>query len=400
MTERVGTKTVDIRRSLEADSSARLERYSKHPELGPRLLFFSGGTALNAAAVYLKRFTHNSIHLVTPFDSGGSSAKLRQAFSMPAVGDMRSRMIALADTSILGHPEVIALFSHRLPAEGENLALRREVELLAKGEGDLIVRVPYPMAALIAEYIAEFLRWAPPEFPFPGASIGNLILTGGYLKQERKLDPIAFLFSQLVSVRGIVRTITSENLQLRVTTESGREVVGQHLITGKEAAPLGEAISSIALVGSEGEPAHSRVRASRRELIGSAELIVFPPGSFFSSLLANLLPEGVSAAIQANDAPRVFVPNLGCDPELYGISLRQQVEILEQHIRSEATNPAQARGLDILLTDSSLHPEVDSAFASWLEARGIQLLDQDLRSWREDGLYDELKLVEALLALT
>jgi len=398
--DRLGGDAVNISRDRSADNSARIERYAKQPELGPRLLFFSGGSALNAAARYLKRFTYNSIHLVTPFDSGGSSAKLRQAFNMPAVGDMRSRMIALADDSLLGHPEVIALFSHRLPKQKKSAALRAEVDGLANAQGELILAVPEPMRTLVVENIRQFLQAAPEDFEFSGASIGNLILTGGYLRQNSALDPIAFLFSQLVSVRGIVRTITDENLHLKVTTDSGREVVGQHLITGKEAPALGESITDIALVDQAGRPALSTLAASREALIAKAELIVFPPGSFYSSIIANLLPRGVSAALQASRAPKVFVPNLGTDPELQGISLRQQVEVLERYMKQEVSTGHKPTGVDILLTDSTLHPEVDPDFSEWLSARGIQLLDQALRSWRDDGLYDELKLVEALLALT
>ena len=43
------------------------------PALGPRLVFFTGGTALRGLSRSLTRYTHNSVHLVTPFDSGGSS---------------------------------------------------------------------------------------------------------------------------------------------------------------------------------------------------------------------------------------------------------------------------------------------------------------------------------------
>ena len=42
------------------------------PALGPRLVFFTGGTALRGLSRSLTRYTHNSVHLVTPFDSGGS----------------------------------------------------------------------------------------------------------------------------------------------------------------------------------------------------------------------------------------------------------------------------------------------------------------------------------------
>ena len=399
-TVRLGSGVVNIRRDLEADNSARIERYAKQPELGPTLLFFSGGSAFNSAAGYLKRFTHNSIHLVTPFDSGGSSAKLRKAFDMPAVGDMRSRMIALADATLLGHPEVITLFSHRLPVSTNNQQLRRDVEAFAQGEGALMSAVHEPMRTLIGENIRQFLQVAPADFEFSGASIGNLILTGGYLRQERTLDPIAFLLSQLVGVRGTVRTITDENLHLKVMTASGREVVGQHLITGKEAPALGEPIVEISIVDADGKPARSQLTPSRSDLIAEAEMVIFPPGSFFSSLIANLLPEGVSAALHSSRAPKVFVPNLGVDPELAGISLRQQLETLEDYMQRGCSGAETPAKIDILLTDSTLHPEVDADFAQWLHARGTQLIDRDLRSWRDDGYYDELKLVEALLALT
>lgn len=97
-------KTIKVTRTGSVPDPIRISRYHKAPELGPRILFFSGGTALDQLSKKLKNFTHNSIHLVTPFDSGGSSAKLRHAFDMPAIGDLRSRMIALADETITGHP--------------------------------------------------------------------------------------------------------------------------------------------------------------------------------------------------------------------------------------------------------------------------------------------------------
>ncbi|MFO7993916.1 MAG: hypothetical protein R6U69_07120 [Marinobacter sp.] len=56
----------------------------------------------------------------------------------------------------------------------------------------------------------------------------RLILTGGYLIHNRSLDPIAFLFGQLIKTRGVVRTTTDADLQLEVELENGRRIVGQH----------------------------------------------------------------------------------------------------------------------------------------------------------------------------
>ena len=108
---------VSLTRAVDIPDPIRLARYARAPELGPRVLFFSGGTALRPTSRLLPKCTHNSMHLITPFDSGGSSAKIRAAFPVPAVGDLRNRMMALADTQLKGHPEVFRLFSMRLPTD-------------------------------------------------------------------------------------------------------------------------------------------------------------------------------------------------------------------------------------------------------------------------------------------
>ena len=97
---------VRVARAVTIPDPVRLERFRHAPELGARLLFFTGGTGLRGLSRKLVEYTHHSTHIITPFDSGGSSAKLRKAFRMPAVGDMRNRLMALADQSVLGNPEI------------------------------------------------------------------------------------------------------------------------------------------------------------------------------------------------------------------------------------------------------------------------------------------------------
>ena len=375
-----------------ANSGAQLTRA---PEVGPRLLFFSGGTALNSLAAELKRHTHNSIHLVTPFDSGGSSAALRAAFNMPAVGDLRSRMMALADDTCAGHPELYRLMTYRLPTELGQQQLRLHLEQISQATDPLSSSLQQPLQGLICHYLESFLQEAPEEFDYRGASLGNLVLTGGYLRDGRSLTPITLLLAELLEMRGIVCPITQQVGQLRVTTESGRTLVGQHLMTGKESPPLGERITEVALEHPPGQIV--LLRPAERDLIQSADLLVFPPGSFFSSLIANLLPEGVAGAIASSRAPKVFVPSLGLDPELYGMTLRDQIEVLQRQLGA-ITEPQSASKIDLLLTDSNLHPEVDSQLICWLKEQGIELLDMDLAGASTDR-YDEQKLCQSLLAL-
>ena len=128
-----------VRRAVEMPDPLRIGRYRRAPEFGPRVLFFSGGTALTEISRALKYYTHNSIHLVTPFDSGGSSAKLRQAFDMPSIGDLRSRLMALADEAVTGYPEIYRLFGYRLPKDAiefmDDVAMRlaNRVQLTTDG---------------------------------------------------------------------------------------------------------------------------------------------------------------------------------------------------------------------------------------------------------------------------
>ena len=140
---------IRIQREARLPDDLRVSRALSAPHLGPRILFFSGGSALNGVSRQLKRYSYNSIHLITPFDSGGSSQILREAFDMPAVGDLRSRLMALADETELGQPDIFALFSHRFPKEGCQDALRAEVDEMVKGRHPLIKAISQPMRMLI-----------------------------------------------------------------------------------------------------------------------------------------------------------------------------------------------------------------------------------------------------------
>ncbi|MCK5648137.1 MAG: GAK system CofD-like protein [Gammaproteobacteria bacterium] len=393
-------KTINVTRSASIPDPIRISRYRKVPELGPKILFFTGGSALNGLSQHLKNFTYNSIHLVTPFDSGGSSAKLRDAFAMPAIGDLRSRMVALADETITGHPEVYRLFTYRLSMHQSQKILLQQLMAMVEGNDPLIQAIPNPMRRLIRNLLGFFTRQMPKNFDLKGASIGNLALAGGYLNNHRHLDPVIFLFSKLVNVQGTVRAIINDDLHLAAELKSGEILVGQHRMTGKEVMPIQSRIKHLMLSSHPDKyvPAKAIIRKKNRKLIQNADLICFPPGSFYSSLMANLLPEGVISAIASNNNPKVFIPNLGNDPEQFGMTLRESIDSLLSMMKQASPAVSTDALLNFVLLDSK-HGNYNGSNLATLKKKGIEIIDTRLISPESAPYYDPALLSNALLSL-
>ncbi|SHF05457.1 CofD-related protein, GAK system [Marinomonas polaris DSM 16579] len=391
------TSSMRIWRRMIMPDLVRVHRYQSLPEQGPKVLFFSGGSALNKISRVFKEYTHHSVHLVTPFDSGGSSARLRAEFDIPAVGDLRSRLMALADETVMGQPEVYDLFTHRLPQQAEALALREQLQLLVLGEHPLIECIPNPMKALIQTHLAVTQARINADFDLRGASIGNLIMAGGYLNNQQQLDPIVFLFSRLVKALGEVKTTLDASLHLGVELDNGEIVLGQHRITGKETDELSSPIKRMWL--NKGlrniVPTNCHIADDRKDAIESADLICYPPGSFYSSLLANLLPEGVGRSICQNPNPKVYLPNLGTDPEQHGLSLMERVKRLVSTVMADTGATGLYSALDYLLLDDSYnYGELDCQLLNGLN---VVVIRTPLITEKQHK-YDERLVARALLS--
>ena len=396
----MGIETHITRRAILPDPT-RLARYGRAPEFGPRILFFGGGTALRDVSRQLIRYTHNSIHLLTPFDSGGSSAHLRRAFRMLAVGDLRNRLLALADHTVHGQPQIFDLFAHRLPAQAEKDVLRRMIDGMARGNDPLVAAIHEPMREIIRNHIRFFLQEMPDSFDLRGANIGNLILTGGYLNQGRHIDPVVFLFSKLVEVRGVVRPVANSDLHLCGELEDGQTLAGQHLLTRRGELSIRSPVRRVFLTEDVRQPKPVALTVSDkvRELIQSAETVCYPMGSFYSSLIASLLPNGIGDAIAGLDVPKVYVPNRGEDPEQLGMSLCDSVRALLHFLRSGCVKHVGAADLlrYVLLDvrngcyeDYELDP---------VRKLGVEVVDVPLITEKSAPYWDAGRLSEVLVSL-
>jgi CofD-related protein of GAK system len=393
---------VPLARTALLPDRIRLARYRKAPELGPKVLFFSGGTALKTLSQKLVDYTHNSIHIITPFDSGGSSAEIRRAFRMLAVGDVRNRLMALADRSMQGNPAIYELFSHRLPKDLAPAALAEALDKFIHGKLRLVRDVPDPMRKIIRNHLGYFRDQMPADFDLRGASIGNLILAGGFFVNNRHIDPVIYLFSKLAEVRGTVRPVVARDLHLCAELADGRTVLGQHNLTGKEAAPLAVPIRRLRLCRSldDPAPAEASIRDKVKSLIRDAELICFPMGSFYTSLLATLLPGGVGEAVARNDCPKVFAPNTCPDPEMVGMSLYGAVKALLGALQDGCTQEtSRDRLLNYVLIDSRRGAYPRPLDLEKIRRFGVEVLDLPLVSDESAPRVDDSLLIQALLSL-
>lgn len=390
--------TYDLR--FQPDSDALL------PELGPRILFFTGGTALRGLSREIIDHTHNTVHLVTPFDSGGSSALLRRCISMPAVGDLRNRLLSLADRRMVP-PAVLDICNHRLPREGERQLLLRELYDMASARHPFWHGVPRVFGEALRVHLRYFLEQMPDSFDPRGASLGNLFLAGGFLHHGRRLEPVLLFLSRLLRVRGVVLPTVHEDLHLMAELADGTRLIGQHNITGKESSAIASPIRRLAITRARpdhGPAAPDEYRPSVSPLaatyIATADLICYPMGSFWTSVVANLLPAGVGGTVAQAECPKVYIPNVGDDPEQLGMSVADSVATLLATLRHDAgADVPPSALLDRVLVDTRNACYRGGLDVEGVVAQGVQVLDVPLVSGEDRDLHDPELVSQVLLRL-
>ena len=373
---------------------------SSHAAGGPRMLFFSGGSALDGLSRRLKQYTRNSIHLMTPFDSGRST--LRRVFDMPSLGDIRQRLLALSDGSDEPIKLLQSLLGHRLAVELPNSELRQQLQAMAAGADDRIAALPVSARSAVARHLTTVLELLPEDTDLRGASIGNLVLAGSYIGSGNDLDATLSDISRLLNVRGTVRAIVNDNLQLGVKLKNGQTVVGQHLITGKEHPAIDVPIDSVFLTDSpvgEADAVQAKLDPGKSDLIAAADLICFGPGSFFSSLVANVLPEGVGRAVAANPCPKVWIPNLGFDPEQLAMGFGETLQQLLTPLRRDHPAAAAKAMVSHVIVDSDWARSCTGEISGVLGGLDIQHLELPLVTDNSAPYYDDARLLDALLSL-
>ncbi len=208
--------------------------------------------------------------IVTVTDDGGSSGRLRRDLSMLPPGDIRNCLAALAVNARFER-----LLAHRFAAA--------ETWLDGHAVGNLVLAALAQMTGNFAEAVEELRR--------------------------------------LLKARGCVFPSTLEDVTLRGELKSGELVDGETAIVRSPGA-----IHRLALA----RPARPYPDALRALI--NADVVVVGPGSLYTSVLPNLLVDGVSSTLSAVESVRVYVANLMTQPgETDGFSLDDHLRVLREH---------------------------------------------------------------------
>ncbi|KAI9338804.1 hypothetical protein BDR26DRAFT_821215, partial [Obelidium mucronatum] len=221
------------------------------PKARPSILIFSGGSAVSAFVPMLQKMTDNVCYVMPVSDDGGSTFEIVKVMGGPGIGDIRSRILGLADTSTPEGHAVYKLLSHRLPCTNSpNLysACPAKMEWMSILEGNHILwnDIPLPHQYTIRSFLFQFHDKLLKEtagmniisngemkqsFDFRGGCIGNFFITGCRLFFH-SLEAAIFQFSKLVgcpnktSVLPIVAT-GHHPVAIGVTLRNGAAIFGQ-----------------------------------------------------------------------------------------------------------------------------------------------------------------------------
>lgn len=247
-----------------------------------KVVVVGGGTGTYTLLRGLRQY-HNELDIaaiVTMADSGGSTGRLRDEFGQLPVGDVRQALAALA-------PDVPG---------AKNLLRDLFLYRFKSGEG------------------------------LSGHNFGNLFLTAltDMLGSEAEAIEAAGV---LLRIEGKVIPVTTDKVHLAATFSSGRAVVGEHDIDEPKPEHIHDRITTLFLTPI------AKLSVEAKEALLSADCIIFGPGDFYTSILANAVVTGFADAVKESQATILFVANLMARPgQTIGMHLADYVAEFHRYV--------------------------------------------------------------------
>jgi uncharacterized cofD-like protein len=250
---------------------------------GPRIVAIGGGTGLSTLLRGLKEHTSNLTAIVTVADDGGSSGALREELGIPAVGDIRNCIAALADAE----PLMADLLGYRFPG-------------FERAESGLVETTPGSLS---------------------GHAVGNLLLAAMTAIEGGDFEEGVRRMNRVLAVRGKVVPASATPINLLARTRDGVVVSGQSTVMRTAG------IERVWIEPAEVDAAEDAIAA-----IAEAEIVVLGPGSLYTSVLPVLLIPAIRRAVAEAPGIRVYACNVATQlGETEGFDLADHVEALIAH---------------------------------------------------------------------
>jgi len=261
-----------------------------------KIVCLGGGTGTFTVLSGLKKYPISLTAIVAMTDSGGSNRVIRDELGLLPTSDLRQCFVALAEDKNSSEQVLRELFIYRFN----------------KGKG------------------------------LKGMTFGNLFmaaLADIFNSQTEAIEKT----SQILKIKGRVLPVTLTSSDLIAVYENGKKIIGEHFIDEpKHRGSL--RIKKIYL-----KPQAKAYPETVKAILG-ADLVVIGPGDFYTSLIANLLVEGIVGALKKTRAKIVYVLNLMTRyGQTYGLGAKDHVKILEKYLGGKR--------LDFVLVNSKPIPE-------------------------------------------
>lgn len=250
----------------------------RYLERGSNVVTVGGGTGLSVLLHGLKNYSSNITAIVTVADDGGSSGRLREQFNMLPPGDIRNCLVALADAE----PLMRKLFQFRFE-EGEALK---------------------------------------------GHSFGNLFITA-MSKVTGDFEQAIKESSKVLAIRGKVIPSTLSKIRLVAEYQDGNVTAGESKI-GENKNP----IKKVYLEPKDCEATEEALMAIRE-----ADVIILGPGSLYTSVIPNLLINGIYQEISRSKVPKIYICNVMTQPgETDGYKASDHLKAIISHSTPDIVN--------------------------------------------------------------
>ena len=311
---------------------------------GPAVTVIGGGHGLSVLLRGIKQATTNITAVVTVADDGGSSGRLREELGIIPPGDMRNCLVALADTE----PLMERLFQYRFDCSSA----------------------------------------------LSGHSFGNLFIAAMSEVTDGDMEKALEVSSKVLAVKGRVLPASTAHVRLDAIMEDGTVVEGESNIP-----TVKKRIHRVQLY-----PKRARAVQSAVEAIMNAEAIVLGPGSLYTSVMPNLLINGIADALRKTKAVKIYICNVLTQPgETDGYTASQHVRAIIDHagpgiidyvlVNSAPLTAAEAASC----AEAGAYPvEVDEPA---LRRLGVKTLAADLVSWTDNVHHDPEKLTHNVMRL-